>query len=90
MIDFVPESSHFHSKSMQQKKCFIHEILNDKNLWYHCLFIYFLSANNNNNITLLAVCKKDITCTGLIAGLHPDNERRHYKETQSLIGWAQT
>ena len=25
----------------------------------------------------------------LILGLHPANERRRYKVTQSLIGWAQ-
>ena len=28
--------------------------------------------------------------TGLILGLHPTNERRRYKVTPSLIGWAQT
>ena len=27
---------------------------------------------------------------GLILGLHPANERRRYKVTTSLIGWAQT
>ena len=27
---------------------------------------------------------------GLILGLRPVNERRRYKVTQSLIGWAQT
>ena len=26
----------------------------------------------------------------LILGLHPANERRRYKVTPSLIGWAQT
>ena len=26
----------------------------------------------------------------LIVGLHPANERRRYKVTSSLIGWAQT
>ena len=26
----------------------------------------------------------------LIQGLHPANERRRYKVTPSLIGWAQT
>ena len=26
----------------------------------------------------------------LILGLHPANERRHYKVTPSLIGWGQT
>ena len=28
--------------------------------------------------------------SGLIFGLHPANERRRYKVTPSLIGWAQT
>ena len=28
--------------------------------------------------------------TGLIQGLQPANERRRYKVTPSLIGWAQT
>ena len=28
--------------------------------------------------------------TGLILGLRPANERRRYKVTRSLIGWAQT
>ena len=28
--------------------------------------------------------------TGLILGLRPANERRRYKVTASLIGWAQT
>ena len=28
--------------------------------------------------------------SGLILGLRPANERRRYKVTASLIGWAQT
>ena len=28
--------------------------------------------------------------TRMILGLHPANERRRYKVTLSLIGWAQT
>ena len=28
--------------------------------------------------------------TGMILGLHPVDERRRYKVTPSLIGWAQT
>ena len=32
----------------------------------------------------------DISNPGLILGLHPTNERRRYKVTSSLIGWAQT
>ena len=31
-----------------------------------------------------------VIITGLILGLHPANERRRYKVTPSLIGWAQT
>ena len=31
-----------------------------------------------------------IQYTGLILGLRPANERRRYKVTPSLIGWAQT
>ena len=30
------------------------------------------------------------TLAGLILGLHPANKRRRYKETPSVIGWAQT
>ena len=30
------------------------------------------------------------TYSGLILGLHPANERRRYKVTLSLIGWAHT
>ena len=33
-----------------------------------------------------AVC----SMAGLILGLHPANERRHYKVTLPLIGWVQT
>ena len=34
----------------------------------------------------------DYSCmnSGLILGLRPANERRRYKVTPSLIGWAQT
>ena len=28
--------------------------------------------------------------TGLILGLHPANDKRRYKVTPFLIGWAQT
>ena len=31
-----------------------------------------------------------LPCSGLILGLRPANERRRYKVTLSLIGWAQT
>ena len=32
----------------------------------------------------------DLKISGLILGLRPANERRRYKVTPSLIGWAQT
>ena len=38
--------------------------------------------------TVLALL--EIQITGLILGLHPANERRRYKVTPSLIGWAQS
>ena len=34
--------------------------------------------------------KLAVSLPGLILGLHPANERRRYKVTPSLIGWAQT
>ena len=33
---------------------------------------------------------KSVLYSGLILGLHPANEKRHYRVTPSLIGWAQT
>ena len=52
---------------------------------------------------MLIACASDqcigeqlVICSGykyeaeLIPGLHPANERRRYKVTPSLIGWAQT
>ena len=45
-----------------------------------------LCSNNSNMIPDLRHFKN----TGLIVGLHPANERRCYKVTSSLIGWAQT
>ena len=43
--------------------------------------LYFLHANPNNCAYVIPV---------LIIGLHPTNERRCFKVTPSLIGWAQT
>ena len=37
-----------------------------------------------------AACSSGYVSAGLILGLHPANERRRYKVTPSLIGWAQT
>ena len=35
-------------------------------------------------------CESVCINSGLILGLRPANERRRYKVTPSLIGWAQT
>ena len=35
-------------------------------------------------------CPSELAISGLILGLRPANERRRYKVTPSLIGWAQT
>ena len=32
----------------------------------------------------------EVSTTGVILGWHPANERRRYKVTPPLIGWAQT
>ena len=45
--------------------------------------------SNFNNGTDVNVYNKTESL-GLILGLRPANERRHYKVTSSLIGWAQT
>ena len=45
---------------------------------------------NNLQVVKVPVGSFIDTCTGLILGLHPANERRRYKVTASLIGWAQT
>ena len=42
----------------------------------------FLSLQSNVNVAHIL--------TGLILGLHPAKERRRYKVTPSLIGWAQS
>ena len=49
-----------------------------------------LGLNNDfeQSIHLWAITKYDIS--GLILGLRPANERRRYKVTSFLIGWAQT
>ena len=42
------------------------------------------------NLTILIIISKAIVAVtpGLILGLHPPNERRRYKVTPPLIGWA--
>ena len=39
---------------------------------------------------VLIMQDEHIYVSGLILGLHPANERRRYKVTPSLIGWAHT
>ena len=39
---------------------------------------------------IMIVKEVSLSIIGLILGLHPANERHHYKVTLSLIGWAQT
>ena len=57
------------------------------------------TANRRNNVMValqVKMCQwvsiKEMyfsMLTGLILGLRPENERRHYFVTTSLIGWAQ-
>ena len=48
--------------------------------------LYFLSCDDINTV-LSPQCQ---TYAGLILNLHPANDRRCYKVTLSLIGWAQS
>ena len=48
-------------------------------LRFETQYVYILFAQSPKNTT-----------SGLILGLHPSSERRRYKVTPSLIGWAQT
>ena len=51
---------------------------------YHpCNIIFY-------NYMLHIMWQWQVEYTGLILGLRPANERRCYKVTPSLIGWAQT
>ena len=52
---------------------------------YGMSFVSFKSDLYSTNV--IAVLH---TVSGLILGLHPANDRRRYKVTPSLIGWAQT
>ena len=45
-----------------------------------------MSKNPANNDNMMP----DNMVAGLILSLHAANERWHYKETASLIGWVQT
>ena len=52
-------------------------------------WIYYDKDYKWNNL-LLVIIQFYIDIKGLILGLHPDNERRFYRDTASLISWAQT
>ena len=51
-------------------------------------FIQFVQVFNMYMYNTATVNK--LAYRGLILGLRPANERRRYKVTASLIGWAQT
>ena len=56
---------------------------------------FYLSLNvlpyeNIHMCHLFQSAEKSEDLSRLILVLHPANERRHYKVTQSLIGWAET
>ena len=55
------------------------------NVISHWLVTYIGWTHSRNDSCIL-----DIMSSGLILGLRPANERRCYKVTPSLIGWAQT
>ena len=67
---------------------------------YSCLHIQSLTYSTTHNVCLALNCAMSGTILikhysqiyhpGLILGLRPANERRRYKVTPSLIGWAQT
>ena len=54
------------------------------------LYAICLSCSNFGCTYYLHVHNWADSRPGLILGLRPANERRHYKVTPSLIGWAQT
>ena len=67
---------------------------------HYCFTLYILFTEMemllfwlNSSLSTSVVVEMTIfstTCAGLILGLRPANERRRYKVTPSLIGWAQT
>ena len=63
------------------------------NHWNRSLFFYMWNGRPVSGLSFvndgILVCATQ-HMTGLILDLHPANERRRYKVTPSLIGWAQT
>ena len=51
---------------------------------------YFKKHNNHDLCLVNFELHGSHNRSGLILGLRPANERRRYKVTPSLIGWAQT
>ena len=77
---------------MIHKKCLIEKYLLQNSTSSSC-------SNDFKNFLCTLVINLYLFCemlaflvqnAGLILGLPPANERRHYKVTLSLIGWAQT
>ena len=55
-----------------------------------CMFLLVLFCSVASIATVAVGCSSTGRLSGLIIGLHPANERRRYKVTPSLTGWAQT
>ena len=59
------------------------------NMSYDCIFPYGCSGVLRISLSCIHMNTRDHITTGLILGLRPASERRRYKVTPSLIGWAQ-
>ena len=60
---------------------------------YNCIFTqipYTYTLMSSAKCYPFCLSLNALTLVMLILGLHPANERRHYKVTPSLIGWVQT
>ena len=53
------------------------------------MYIYY-DINYATQWCMYNMDNERLDISGLILGLRPANERRRYKVTPSLIGWAQT
>ena len=53
-------------------------------------FMVFLILRRGSLVSSRVMLNNVDRCSGLILGLRQANERRRYKVTPSLIGWAQT
>ena len=90
--------SHDHLNGLVQERC--NSIANALELRLSCtnpsiLFWKFESLfleryRYKPGMSFVSNSEKYHYVTGLILGLCPDNERRRYKVTPSLIGWVQT